>query len=315
MAKSSVREYAILYVGGKGHIGGGTAGGGNVLLNAGQHDLGGPEHRGQLPAARVSVDTTGFVNSAGDDAQEVLADFDAAILAAAGSLADAVEVVAISEKAVEFAYELAHWWDITLTDDCTLTIVNPPDDQVAGELVVILRQGGAGSFTVTWPAEVQWAASTGLPGGSAPTLHTAVGAQDVVTLTSVDGGITWGGSTGGLTSVDAADVTYDNAGSTLVAADVEAALDELAAAVDALEAVPAPSGGDHVHGVDEQFNGDGATTVFPLSNEAIPDTVMGWVAGARTPVTLGGTLNDEVAFAVAPGSGTNNVSIDYAAAL
>lgn len=66
MAKSSVREYAILYVGGKKSVGGGTAGGGNVLLNAGQHALDGPEHTGQLPADRVSVADVGGLYVATD---------------------------------------------------------------------------------------------------------------------------------------------------------------------------------------------------------------------------------------------------------
>jgi len=105
-----------------------------------------------------------------------------------------VEVVAASGSAVEIDYDVAHWWDITLTDDCALTIVNAPDSATAGVLFVILRQGGAGSFTVTWPAEVQWDDGTGLPGGPAPTLNTAVGAQDVIELVTLDGGTTWGGT-------------------------------------------------------------------------------------------------------------------------
>jgi hypothetical protein len=52
----SVREYAVLYLGAKGGIGGATAGGGNALLTTGTHALGGPEHSGQLPADRVSLD-------------------------------------------------------------------------------------------------------------------------------------------------------------------------------------------------------------------------------------------------------------------
>lgn len=72
-------------------------------------------------------------------------------------------------------------------------------------------------------------------------------------------------------------------------------------------------GDQHVHVVDEQFSGDASTTVFTLANTAAPDSVMGWVAGTRTPVTLGGSMNDQVTFGSAPASGTNNVSIDYAA--
>lgn len=73
------------------------------------------------------------------------------------------------------------------------------------------------------------------------------------------------------------------------------------------------TGTDHVHIVDEVFSGDGSTVTFPLANEAQPETVMAYVSGTRTPVTLGGTLNDEITFAVAPASASNNISVDYAA--
>lgn len=55
MGKSSVREYAILFVGKGGKSASGTIGGGNAILNAGQHALDGPEHTGQLPIERLST--------------------------------------------------------------------------------------------------------------------------------------------------------------------------------------------------------------------------------------------------------------------
>lgn len=61
----------------------------------------------------------------------------------------------------------------TLTANCTYTFSN----LLSGQAYVLrLVQGGAGSFTVTWPAAVKWA------GGTPPTLSTAVGAIDVVTI-------------------------------------------------------------------------------------------------------------------------------------
>ncbi len=57
MAKSSVREYAILYVGGR-KKGGGSAAGGNVLLNAGQHALDGPEHTAAGAGTRLDASTS-----------------------------------------------------------------------------------------------------------------------------------------------------------------------------------------------------------------------------------------------------------------
>lgn len=108
-----------------------------------------------------------------------------------------VEVVPISGPTVDIDYDVAQWWDITLSEDCTFTISNPPDPLTVGELVVVIRQGIGAPFTVTWPASVQWDDGDGLPGGAAPTLNTAASAQDVITLVTFDGGVTWGGSTGG----------------------------------------------------------------------------------------------------------------------
>lgn len=69
----------------------------------------------------------------------------------------------------------------------------------------------------------------------------------------------------------------------------------------------------HVHITDEQLSGDGTTTVFILANEAEPETAIAYVGGTRTSVTVGGTINDEITFASAPASGTDNISVDYVA--
>lgn len=64
--------------------------------------------------------------------------------------------------------------EYTATGNSTLTFNNPPP---AGSLVVItIIQGGAGSFTITWPASVKWSA------GTAPTLTTTAGKRDVFTF-------------------------------------------------------------------------------------------------------------------------------------
>jgi len=62
---------------------------------------------------------------------------------------------------------------ITLTGNSTLAFTAPG----AGVATFTLRiiQGGSGSYTITWPVgTVKW------PGGTAPTLSTAVGAVDIV---------------------------------------------------------------------------------------------------------------------------------------
>ena len=69
--------------------------------------------------------------------------------------------------------------DITLTASCTLTFPTA----VAGQsFTLILRQGGSGSYTITWPASiVKW------DGGVAPTLTTTVGAVDILGFFCADG--------------------------------------------------------------------------------------------------------------------------------
>lgn len=118
-----------------------------------------------------------------------------------------VEVVPSSGGAVDLDYETARYWDIYLDDDCALTISNAPADQTWGQLIVILRQGTGAPYTVTWPAEVQWQDTDGTAGGSAPTLWTTEDAIDVVTLVSVDGGLTWGGNHDAVALDDLTDVT------------------------------------------------------------------------------------------------------------
>lgn len=61
----------------------------------------------------------------------------------------------------------------TLTGSVTFTFSNP----IAGCWYQLrLTQGGAGSYTVTWPANVKW------QNGAAPTLTTTVGYTDMIAL-------------------------------------------------------------------------------------------------------------------------------------
>lgn len=60
----------------------------------------------------------------------------------------------------------------TLTSSGSITLSNPVNGATYKLRVV---QGGSGSYTITWPT-IKWA------GGVAPTLSTAVGAEDIVTL-------------------------------------------------------------------------------------------------------------------------------------
>lgn len=91
---SSKREYVILYVGGR-RLVGGSIGGGNVLLNAGQHSLDGPEHTGQLPADRVSVEDVDGLYVA-EDAEAALAEVAQSVVDHEADASDAHDASAIS---------------------------------------------------------------------------------------------------------------------------------------------------------------------------------------------------------------------------
>lgn len=81
--------------------------------------------------------------------------------------------------------------DITLTAACTLTFSGSAAS-VANSFTLIARQGGSGSYAITWPASVDW------PGGTAPTISTVVGRVDVFTFVTVDNGTTWLGFAAGI---------------------------------------------------------------------------------------------------------------------
>lgn len=68
--------------------------------------------------------------------------------------------------------------DLTLTDDCTLTF---PTATAGQSFTLVLRQGGGGSKTTTWPGTVKW------DGGVAPTLTTTVAAVDILGFFCADG--------------------------------------------------------------------------------------------------------------------------------
>lgn len=74
------------------------------------------------------------------------------------------------------------------TSTTTFTFSNPPASGTAGSFKLFLTNGG--SQTVNWPASVNWA------GGTTPTLTNS--GVDILTFTTIDGGITWYGRIIGL---------------------------------------------------------------------------------------------------------------------
>lgn len=81
--------------------------------------------------------------------------------------------------------------DVTLDEDCTVTLSGARSGQ-AFTVTLVLRQDSTGSWEVTWPAGTIW------PGGTEPTLSTAAGSVDIVSLTTLDGGTEWLGVEVGL---------------------------------------------------------------------------------------------------------------------
>lgn len=95
-----------------------------------------------------------------------------------------------ASQALDFSE--ANVFDLTLTENCTLSIANAPLSGKSGSITLILRQDGSGNRTVAWPVDTLWS------GGAAPTLSAAASAIDVVTMFTVDGGGVWFGFAAGL---------------------------------------------------------------------------------------------------------------------
>ena len=96
--------------------------------------------------------------------------------------AGATETLTITNGAV---------FDVTLDEACEFTFAGTTSG-VACSFTLITRQDGSGGNAITWPASVDWA------GGTAPTLSTAAGTDNVFTFLTVDNGTTWLGFVAGL---------------------------------------------------------------------------------------------------------------------
>jgi len=90
----------------------------------------------------------------------------------AGPSAELRSVITTGGAAQLLDANAASIFDITLTADCTITLDGPTECGIT----LFLRQSGAGSWEVTWPAGLLWPAATG------PTLSTTAGKCDIVTL-------------------------------------------------------------------------------------------------------------------------------------
>lgn len=89
------------------------------------------------------------------------------------------------------APQLATCFFYTLTGNLTISTTNVrpwiTSNSRAARLIYIIKQGGSGGYSVTWPGSISW------PGGAAPVISTAVGDADVFELITNDNGTTWTG--------------------------------------------------------------------------------------------------------------------------
>lgn len=77
---------------------------------------------------------------------------------------------------------------ITLTANATVTLPSPPAGR-SGTITLDMTQGGAGGYTITWPATVKW------PDGIKQQPAAAVGSRSIIMLQWT--GVDWLGILGG----------------------------------------------------------------------------------------------------------------------
>ena len=99
-----------------------------------------------------------------------------------------VQVVAATGAAETLDTAAYTVFDLTLDDDCTLTIGAPASGIMVRQVLLYLRQDGSGGHTITYPGTVLW------PGGSDHALTPAASALDAVSLLTIDGGTNWIGT-------------------------------------------------------------------------------------------------------------------------
>jgi len=114
---------------------------------------------------------------------------DSGLTATYSTLVEAVNVVAAAGAAQTLPDPSAQSISsLTLTANCALTF---PTATAGKSFTLVLTQGGAGSYTITWPATILWA------GGVKPTLSTTVGVVDYLSFICVNGSA-WAGFAAGL---------------------------------------------------------------------------------------------------------------------
>jgi hypothetical protein len=96
----------------------------------------------------------------------------------------ALQTIAESGSTTTLNLSNASCFDVTLTDDCVLTIAGAVSGLLCS-IALIIRQDNVGAHDLTWPSSVMWS------GGVAPSLSSSSGATDIFTMLTVDGGTSW----------------------------------------------------------------------------------------------------------------------------
>lgn len=91
------------------------------------------------------------------------------------------------QATITFDMDVSDKHQVTITASRILAVQNDNDGQT---FMVIITQGGAGSFGVTWWSGILW------PGGTTPTLTTTAGKTDVFSFLRVSSGVYYGWTIG-----------------------------------------------------------------------------------------------------------------------
>jgi hypothetical protein len=105
---------------------------------------------------------------------------------------ETVNAIGSTSGATTVDFSLGNVATMTLTGNATISFSNVPSSGKMGSVTMLITQGGAGSYTITWPACKKFA------GGTLPTLSTTVGKTDVISCQTPDAGATCYCYTGGI---------------------------------------------------------------------------------------------------------------------
>lgn len=122
----------------------------------------------------TSVDHGGLTGLSDDDHVEYLLgdgtrEMTGGLMMGANPINAEQQIVTSTSNASTVSWLVGNFAYMLMTENTTIAFTTPAE---SGDLVLKLKQGGSGSYTVTWPSNVRWV------GGSAPSLSTTVGHFD-----------------------------------------------------------------------------------------------------------------------------------------